>query len=225
VLRFGDFELDGPTRLLRRRGEPVHLTPKAFELLCLLIHHRPKAIPKAAIRDRLWPAAIVSESTLTSLVSELRTVLEDDARRPRFLRTLHRFGYAFCGEAHGADPAPVPAAPPEAWHFVSLAGRETRLHEGDNVLGRQPDAALRVDAPSVSRAHAVIRVDGFGATVEDLQSRNGTCVNGRRVVGRVALHDGDRIRLGDEELRFRVVSRTDLSETRPGAFRQATPER
>jgi DNA-binding winged helix-turn-helix (wHTH) protein len=218
MLRFDDFELDFETRLLRRGEEPIHLTPKAFELLALLLDHRPKAIPNAAIRDRLWPATFVSESTLTSLVSELRSALGDDARKPRLLRTVHGFGYAFCGEAEGSGPVRAHQRD-QAWRFLVAAGREVRLQEGDNVLGREPDVRLQIDAPSVSRAHALIRLDAFGATVEDLASRNGTFVNGRPVQGRVPLHDGDRIRLGDEEVRFKVVGRADLGETRPAGGR------
>lgn len=213
MLRFEEFALDPAARQLLRGGEPVHLTPKAFELLYLLLDHRPKAVPKAAIRDRLWPATFVAESNLTSLMSELRTALDDHARRPRFLRTVHGFGYAFCGQAEGAGPRGPRG---QAWHFVVQAGRDVRLHDGENVLGREPDAAVRLDSTSVSRAHAVIRIGEPGARIADLGSRNGTRVNDHPVRGEVALKDGDRIRLADEEVLFKTVARTDLGETRPG---------
>jgi DNA-binding winged helix-turn-helix (wHTH) protein len=216
MLRFGDFELDRDARQLRRGGRALHLTPKALDLLQVLIDHRPKAVPKSAIRDRLWPGTFVSESTLTSLVSELRTVLDDHARAPRFLRTVHGVGYAFCGEAEGESPAPPPGRG-QAWFFVVQAGRDIRLSDGENVLGREPDAAVQLESNSVSRTHAVIRVGPAGASIADRGSRNGTSVNGRPVRGEVPLGDGDRIRVGDEELRFKVVERSDLGETRPGA--------
>lgn len=223
MFRFGDFELDPDTRRLLRRGEPMRLTPKAYELLHLLLDHRPKAIPKAAIRDRLWPATFVSESTLSSLVSELRTTLGDDARQPVFLRTVHAFGYAFCGEAHVGGPARAPA-PVQCWHFVVYAGTELRLREGENVLGRDPDAAVQLESPSVSRAHAVIRVDASGAVLEDLASRNGTRVNGRIVTGPVRLSDGDRIDVAEEQLGFKTLARADLVETRPGPVEVSPPD-
>ena len=213
MLRFEEFALDPATRELLRGGEPVHLTPKAFDLLCLLLDHRPKAVPKAAIRDRLWPATFVTESNLTSLISELRTALDDHARHPRFLRTVHGFGYAFCGQAEGAGPRHLRG---QVWYFVVQAGREVRLPDGDNILGREPDAAVRLESRSVSRAHAVIRVGGPGAGIADLGSRNGTRVNDRPVRGEVALQDGDRSRLGEDEVLFKAVARTDLGETRAG---------
>ena len=95
---FGDFMLDRPARQLRRGAEVVHLEPKAFELLDLLIRRRPEAVSKGDIKDRLWPDTFVSESSLMGLVSRIRQALGDDPKRPRFLRTVHGFGYAFSGE-------------------------------------------------------------------------------------------------------------------------------
>ena len=97
---FGDFELDQERRQLLRSGEPVSLEPKAYELLSLLLERRPRALSRAQIRDAIWPQTFVSESTLAVVVNGIRQALEDDARHPRFIRTVHAFGYAFCGEAH-----------------------------------------------------------------------------------------------------------------------------
>ncbi len=214
MIRFGDFALSPESRELLRKGQPVHLTSKAFALLHVLIDHRPKAIPKAVIHDRLWPATFVSESNLTSLVSELRAALGDEARRPRFLRTVHGFGYAFCGVAQEALTASgVPSS--NLWYFIDRVGRRVRLNEGENVVGRQPDAAVWLDLPSVSRVHALIRVGASGATLEDLQSRNGTRLNGQVAGSRMPLHDGDRIGVASEELVFRAISGTDLGPTWP----------
>lgn len=215
MLRFGEFELDADARELRRDGRPVHLTRKALELLQVLIDHRPQAIPKSVIHDRLWPSTFVAESNLTSLMSELRTALGDPARTPRFLRTVHGFGYAFCGPAEGA-PATPPAPREQVWFFVVQAGRDIRLRDGENVLGREPDAAVRFESARISRVHAVIRVGGGEAWIADRGSRNGTRVNERMVRGPQRLKDGDRIRVADEELRVKVIDRTALGETRPG---------
>jgi DNA-binding winged helix-turn-helix (wHTH) protein len=101
VLRFADFVLDGDRRLLLRGGEPVHLEPKAFELLTLLVSHSPKALSKSEIHEVMWPGTYVSESSLAGLIADLRTALGDDSSRPRFIRTVRGFGYAFCGTAVG----------------------------------------------------------------------------------------------------------------------------
>ena len=98
-LQFGDFELDRERRQLLRSGRPVPLEPKAYELLSLLVERRPRALSRAQIRDVVWPGVFISESTLGVAVNAIRQALGDDARQPRFVRTVHGFGYAFCGEA------------------------------------------------------------------------------------------------------------------------------
>src|SRR5688572_4073514 len=92
---FGPFVLDSDTRELLRADVPVPLSPKAFELLCLLVAHRPKALAKSDLQERLWPATFVVEKNLANLVGEIRDALGDDPSNPRFVRTVHRFGYAF----------------------------------------------------------------------------------------------------------------------------------
>jgi DNA-binding winged helix-turn-helix (wHTH) protein len=97
-VRFGDCELDTGARELRRAGRAVALAPKAYQLLELLVEQRPKAVSKREIHDRLWPSTLVSEANLSALIFEIRAALGDDARRPRYVRTVRGFGYAFCGE-------------------------------------------------------------------------------------------------------------------------------
>ena len=107
---FGDFELDQERRQLLRAGRPVPLEPKAYELLSLLVERRPRALSRPQIRDAVWPGVFVSESTLSQSVNSIRQALDDDARRPRFIRTAHGFGYAFCGEARDTtDEQPRPS--------------------------------------------------------------------------------------------------------------------
>lgn len=212
---FGEWNFDSETRELVKEGRIAHLTPKAFELLQVLLEHRPKAIPKAAIRDRLWPATFVSESNLTSLVSELRTLLGDDARHPRFLRTVHGFGYAFCGEAKELpvgrkrrEERPPPCR-------LLWEKREILLVPGENFLGRDPDSVVWLDSPEVSRRHALILVEGEEATLEDLGSRNGTFLNGEKIEAPVTLSDGDVVSLGGERMVFRAGARGLLGKTKP----------
>jgi predicted ATPase/DNA-binding winged helix-turn-helix (wHTH) protein len=92
---FGDFLLDLDTHELMRAGTPVSLSPKAFQLLGILVENRPKALSKTELQDRLWPTTFVVEKNLTNLVSEIREALGDDPFHPRFIRTVHRFGYSF----------------------------------------------------------------------------------------------------------------------------------
>ena len=206
---FGDCVLDVGTRQLLRAGEALRVSPKAFELLHLLLENRPHAVAKHAIHDRLWPATFVSESNLSTLVTELRTAVGDDARQPRQLRTVHGFGYAFCGDATEAG-AVVPA--PRVGLRLLLGTREIPLGQGENVLGRDPAAVIWIDSPRASRRHAVIRVSGDEAVVEDLGSKNGTLVNGVRVESPTRLRDGDRLEVG-VAMTFRVLATGDSTET------------
>ena len=107
---FGALVLDSDTRELLRDGALVPLSPKAFELLCLLVAQRPKAMAKSDLQDRLWPKTFVVEKNLANLVGEIRAAIGDDPSNPRFIRTVHRFGYAFrepaseCRDQSGCQP-------------------------------------------------------------------------------------------------------------------------
>src|SRR5688500_2128967 len=98
-MRFGEFTLDTESRLLRRGDAERHLSPKAFDLLQLLLTNRPRALSKSELHERLWPSTFVSDATLTSLVAEVRAALGEHAQDGRNIRTVHRFGYAFNGTA------------------------------------------------------------------------------------------------------------------------------
>lgn len=191
---FGRFLLDRQARRLLGSGAPIHLPPKALELLFLLVERRPEAVSKAEIRERLWPGTFVSGTSLTDLVFDLRAALGESARKPRFIRTVQRFGYAF-------EPDPV-AAPDACW----LVRGRTKfvLLQGENVLGRSRAATLRIDSPGVSRRHAIIRVSGSTAVIEDCGSRHGTCVGGQRITAPRVLRDGDEISLEAESFVFQT---------------------
>jgi len=203
-LCFGDFELDQERRLLLRAGEPVPLEPKAYELLSLLVERRPRVLSRAQIRDVVWAGTFISESTLNQAVNTIRRALRDDAREPRFVRTAPGFGYAFCGEVRDTA-AERPRARAAVQPRLVWGDRILALAEGDNVLGRDEEAAVCLDAASVSRHHARIRVEGPCATLEDLGSKNGTLLNGEPVHGTRDLADGDAIRLGEVQLLFRCL--------------------
>jgi DNA-binding winged helix-turn-helix (wHTH) protein len=202
-LSFGDFELDQERRQLLRSGQPVPVEPKAYELLSLLVARRPRALSRAQIRDVVWPGVFISESTLNQTVNNIRQALDDDARRPRFIRTAHGFGYAFCGEAHDTGELHRHGSGPQP--RLVWGDRVLSLTAGENLMGRDAGAAVCLDAASVSRHHARIVVEGHRATLEDLGSKNGTSLNGERVCGRRELRDGDAVRLGDVQLLFRSL--------------------
>jgi DNA-binding winged helix-turn-helix (wHTH) protein len=195
---FSEFVLDTAMRQLSRNGTRLHLEPKALELLELLVARRPDAVSKVEIQRRLWPDTFVSESSLSGLAAQVRKALEDDRRQQRLLRTVHGFGYAFCGEIAASI-----GKPPEAPARLIWEDSVFPLQPGDNVLGRSEQATVRIDAPGVSRRHAIIVVGGDDATIDDLDSKNGTFVAEQRLAGPTPLRDGDLLRLGRELLVFR----------------------
>jgi DNA-binding winged helix-turn-helix (wHTH) protein len=212
-VRFGECLLDSGTRELYVRGETVHVQPKALQFLELLLQNRPRAISKGEIHERLWPGTFVSDGTLTSLLVEVRDAIGDEARNPQFVRTVHRFGYAFCGSAEEMQER-VSAVPARARACWILRGR-TRipLETGETVIGRDPGAGLFIDDPSVSRRHARVVVSEDGATLEDLGSKNGTRLGDWKIESPVSLDDDVRIRIGSVALTFRMFSLPNSTQT------------
>jgi DNA-binding winged helix-turn-helix (wHTH) protein len=192
VVQFGAFALDVARRYVSCGDRIIHVTPKAFDLLQVLIDQAPRVVEKRELHERLWPGTFVSDATLVGLVKELRRVLDDHDPKAPIIRTAHRVGYAFCPEV--VRDAPV--RPAGASHWLVLHGRRAALQQGENVIGRNPASDVYIDAPGVSRSHACIVVAGNDARLTDLGSKNGTRVNNRAVVGEVPLRDGDRIGLG-----------------------------
>jgi DNA-binding winged helix-turn-helix (wHTH) protein len=198
---FGDFVLDRATRQLSRNGEVRPLEPKAYALLDLLISRRPAAVSKEEIRDALWPATFVSESHLSSLAARVRRALDTGAGGPGFLRTVHGFGYAFEADAAEVDDK---RRPERAGAQIEWDRGVLQLVEGENVLGRGEEVAVRIDVDGVSRRHARIVARGGRFTLEDLGSKNGTFLRDRRLEGPIVLEDGDGFRLGRTTLVFSV---------------------
>jgi DNA-binding winged helix-turn-helix (wHTH) protein len=203
-VRFGDFVLDRATRQLSKNGELRPLEPKAYALLDLLISRRPAAVSKQEIRDGLWPDTFVSESHLSSLAARVRRALDTGAGGPGVVRTVHGFGYAFGVEATEDEGARGGA---RAGGQVEWEGEIFPLPEGETVIGRGEEAAVRLDLEGVSRRHARIVADGGRFTLEDLGSKNGTYLREQRLEAPAALEDGDTFRLGRTMLVFSVPRR------------------
>jgi DNA-binding winged helix-turn-helix (wHTH) protein len=202
-LRFGEVTFDPEARLLLRGPEPVHLAPKSFDLLALLLRERPRALSRDELIAALWPGTFVTESNLTSVVTDVRTAIGDHAKPPAFIRTHHGFGYSFSGEVV-TEPSAKPGSGARCWLVWGL--NVLHLSAGENVLGRDPDAPVWIGDPSVSRRHAHILVEGETASLEDLGSKNGTYFGVNRIEGRIHLRDGDELRVGSVALVFHAAS-------------------
>jgi DNA-binding winged helix-turn-helix (wHTH) protein len=204
TVRFDTFVFDEGSRELRAGKRHVPLSPKAVDLLALLLRARPRALSRAELRDRLWPDTFVGETSLPRVVGEIRRALGERPGEARFVRTVQRFGYAFSGDAveGGGQPGPARADGQETGRALMWGDRIVPLALGENIVGRDPAAALTIPSGLVSRRHAGIVVAGERAILRDLGSKNGTLCGGSRVTGEVELADGDEIRIGPARLVF-----------------------
>jgi DNA-binding winged helix-turn-helix (wHTH) protein len=196
LTKFGAFEVDGGQRQLRREGAEIHLTPKAFDLLGVLIEHAPRVVSKAELHQAMWPKSFVSDATLVGLVKELRRALDDHDRAAPMIRTVQRVGYAFCRPLVTSAPSQL------VWRWIVVDGRRVPLKKGENTIGRDPLSTVWIDFASVSRHHARIVISGSQALLEDVGSKNGTTVGAERVAEARELRDGDRLAFGTVDAVF-----------------------
>ena len=206
-LKFGDCVLDLGARQLERGSKVVPLEPKMYELLEVLIKRRPAVVTNNELDEILWPNVYVARTSLTRLVSELRAVLGDSPRDSHVIRTVYKVGYAFCADVTGLPAArSSPATIEVLWMKQSFP-----LTDGEHIAGRDAECSLVIDGTTVSRRHARITVADEAATIEDLDSTNGTYVNGTRITAPTRLAHGDELSLGSEMLQVRRRSASALT--------------
>jgi DNA-binding winged helix-turn-helix (wHTH) protein len=202
--RFLQFTVDSDTRQLLRDGGEIHLSTKAFDLLCALVARRPNVVGKEELLRQVWPDSYVAEANLNVLIGEVRRALGETAQNSRFIRTVHGVGYAFCASATDIES---PSLPRRGSCLLIGTNRTFVLSEGENIIGRDSGCSVWLDDPDVSRRHARIRIDAQGsALLDDLNSTNGTSLGRSRVRSETRLADGDVIRVGPVELKFRDAS-------------------
>jgi DNA-binding winged helix-turn-helix (wHTH) protein len=204
---FGRCRLDTSSRDLTRDGVAVHLSPKAFELLRLLIEARPRVMTKAELMEQLWPDAFVVEANLPVLVGEVRSAIGDQASVAGLLKTHHGVGYSFVADVREARPD-VDVTAPGPVLVLRVGSRRIVLGPGITTVGRDHDGDVYLNDPSVSRVHARIVVEDGVATVEDLKSKNGTSVQSVPIDKATVLNDGDEIEFGSVKVWF-IVERPD----------------
>jgi DNA-binding winged helix-turn-helix (wHTH) protein len=213
-IRFAGCTLDVDRRQLLRGAVEIHVSPKAFELLKLLVEERGRAVSKAELLERVWPGVFVSDASLARVVTEIRDAVGDRARQPRIVRTVHGFGYAFAADVKVEErPVKTSYADSRASCWFTSERRSFPLPDGEHIAGREPDATVCLESARVSRHHARIVVRGGRATVEDLGSKNGTFVRGARIANPTRLKAGDEIRIGPFTLVFRIARRDVSTET------------
>lgn len=206
---FDRFCLDSEQKLLSRGDVAVRLTPRAFRLLEYLLTRRPSAISKQDLLDHIWSGSIVEESSLKSLVLEIRTALEQRGGSGNVIRTIYGFGYSFAGDVTIESPE-SPVTP-----LVALRWREgaAQLTAGTHMIGRAGVCDVIIDAPSVSREHAQLTITRDAIRLEDLGSKNGTIVGSVRIQEPVALLDTCQITIGEVVVEIARLGKETSTET------------
>ncbi len=205
---FGDCRLDTLSRELTSNGQPVHLTPKAFELLKLLIEARPRVLSKTELMERLWPEAFVVEANLPVLVGDLRTAIGEHGAASGAIKTHHGVGYSFTAVVRELTAGAAAAEDGGPQIVLQIGSRRVRLGPGTNTVGRDAAADVFLNDASVSRHHARLTVDGVEVHVQDLESKNGTWVADVRIDRSTPISHGMIVIFGSVE----AVLLVELSE-------------
>jgi DNA-binding winged helix-turn-helix (wHTH) protein len=218
-IKFAEFELDVGAYELRRQDGPLKLEKLPMEVLILLVQRAGTLVQRSEIQTMLWSPDVYVEhdSAINTAVRKIRRTLGDDAERPRFVETVVGKGYRFIAPVESdADSAAQSRARDRRSstqsqrmfpsYSVTRGSQEFILEAGETVFGRDPAAGVYVDHPSVSRRHACIAIGSRGAVLEDLKSRNGTFVNGRRIDQPTDIDHGAIIGLGPITLTFSVMA-------------------
>jgi DNA-binding winged helix-turn-helix (wHTH) protein len=219
-VRFGSYVLDSGSReLLKSEGsiqagvpEPasgrataVHLSPKAFDILEILIARRPNVVSKDVLLQEVWPGKVVEEANLAIAVGEIRKALGDEPKSPAIIVTVSRRGYRFAADAQDLERSERGTAVRDGYArwWLTWNDKTLPLHEGENLVGRHPASAVWINGSSVSRTHAQIVITPAEVRIEDRGSRNGTFVDGTRIGKPHLLVDGTSVTFGSETTTFR----------------------
>ena len=167
-MRFGPFVLDTTRMVLTRGRKPVELPTRGVQLVHFLLTHQDRALTRDELMDALWPGRIVTDNTLSQLVSHVRQALGDSANQPRYIRTVHGVGLQWVGEVREAR-RPVPRSAVLA--LVAVVAVAATLI-GVRMVG--PDAAPRAGAAFVEAASAPGWLNGLAGYVQQVFSTSGT---------------------------------------------------
>lgn len=192
----GGWTVEPSLNRLTRDSEEVHLEPRTMDLLVFLAQCPGVVLSRETLIDGVWHKKFVGEAVLRNAVAALRRALGDRADHPTYIETIAKRGYRLIAPVKGLGWADSGQAAANWCYKVRWDEHEVALDEGENLIGRGPDATIRIENPEVSRRHAKLIVDGDTVTLQDLGSKNGTHRNGLRLETPVRLADGDEIWIG-----------------------------
>lgn len=161
----GEWKVEPALNRVSQGGEVVQLEPRVMEVLAFLASRPGQPTAKRDVIDAVWRTEFVAENTLTSAVADLRRVLGDDARSPRYIETISKRGYRVVAEVMLLEPGPVSVRPAAVVRLKLVSDeQEYPLHPGENVIGRAPEVEIFVDSGGYP-----------GATPESWSARAGRC--------------------------------------------------
>jgi DNA-binding winged helix-turn-helix (wHTH) protein len=215
-VRFGSFVFDSGARQLVQEvpaARPIHLSPKAFDVLEILLARRPNVVNKDVLLREVWTGKVVEEANLAIVIGEIRKALGDDSKSPAIVVTVPRHGYRFAASVEDLDTTGT-ADQYVRWWLI-WKDKTLPLREGDNFVGRHPACSIWINAASVSRNHARVVARPDKVLIEDRGSRNGTFVDGKQLTGPHVLTDGSTVTFGSESVTFRQWSDEAAAGTEP----------
>ena len=141
---FGPFRLEEKERRLLRDGEEVtlsesgrteRLTPKAFDLLLLLIKQSGQMVGRDELMERIWPGTFVEDNRLSDNISTLRKFLRDSTRNPQFIETIPKHGYRFVADVREVEEETIALLDHTKTHIVIEEERETPFADALDTNG------------------------------------------------------------------------------------------
>src|SRR5262245_34603909 len=137
-ITFDRFRLDLPNECLWEGAQAINLRPKAFAVLAYLIGRPGQLVTKEELLQAVWPGTFVGDGVLKVVIRQLRDILGDDPKTPRFIDTVHRRGYRFISEIKANA---LPAANRDNRRNDAFAGLlRSAVGAGQKFVGR--DRAL-----------------------------------------------------------------------------------
>jgi adenylate cyclase len=171
---FGDYRFQLDTGQLWLREEEVRLTPKATDVLKVLVTRAGSPVSKGDLFAAVWPDVAVTDDALTTCIQELRRVLGDDAKRPQFIETRHRRGYQFIAPLAREDaPAPIgaprtsePISSVAVLPFADMSPGQDQEYLCEGLAEELINALTQVDGLRVAARTASFQFRGKGEDVQ-----------------------------------------------------------
>ena len=182
----------------------MRLAPKSFELLALLVDHRPRALSKEELLERVWPGVFVSDASLAKVVSKIRKAIGDDDASP-VIRTVHGYGYAVRRGDRRTRRGNA-CFTPRAGHVLAVLrrARVSATVTASTSWAASRDANICLDSPNVSRRHARLVVHGGARNARRSRQQERLVRRaGIRITGPTPLESGDEACIGPFRLLFR----------------------